>query len=381
MKEREAYIALNMMERVGPVTVRALVACLGSAESILTVPEQELLRAPGVGVETAKAIVRQRDAIDVEAELAWADELDARIISQVDAEYPKRLLEIHDPPLVLYVKGELELRDGQGVAIVGTRHATHYGLDCAQRLGYELGRAGISVLSGLAVGIDTAAHRGALKGGGRTVAVLGSALSNVYPAVNAELAESIAEQGAVLSELPLARSADRTTFPMRNRIVSGLSVGVVVVEAGRKSGALITSDQAAEQGRTVFAVPGRIDSPASSGTNWLLKQGARVVTGVDDILDELGQLFPGSRMMSESVKPLAVKLSEEEVRVVAELERGVSDVDELVRGLGLGAAKVGSILVGLEMRRVVNLLPGRQVELNNLGKREGNRDGKEAGSC
>ena len=221
------------------------------------------------------------------------------------------------------------------------------------------------MISGLARGIDTAAHKGALKGGGRTLAVLGSALDKLYPPENEELAETIAKQGAVISEYPLGREPDRTTFPYRNRVVSGLSMGVVVVEAGLGSGALHTSDQALEQGRTVFAVPGRIDSPSAKGANRLIKNGARLVEDVDDILQEFEFLIPPeTKKKAEQLdaRP-AVQLSGDEQAIVRALWEGSLDVDTLIRRAELKTATVSSLLIGLEMKRVVRMLPGRMVEL------------------
>ena len=200
-----------------------------------------------------------------------AARLGARLVTPVDAEYPKRLLQIYDPPLALYVQGEIQSRDERGVAIVGSRRTTHYGREVAERLAMQLAQDGVTVLSGLARGIDTAAHSGALKGKGRTLAVLGGGLDCLFPPENAELAAAIARQGAVVTEYPIGREPDKTTFPVRNRIVSGISMGVVVVEADVTSGAMITARQALEQGRTVFAVPGRVDSFGSRGPHQLIK--------------------------------------------------------------------------------------------------------------
>ena len=365
MTAREAYIALNMMEGLGPVRVRSLVALLGSPEAIFTADQDLLMQADGVGRELAASIVRQRADIDAAAEIKEAEKLGARIISFADAEYPEALKSIHDPPLALYVCGELDSKDKHAVAIVGTRRATHYGISVADRLGYQLAKVGFAVISGLARGIDTAAHKGALKGGGRTLAVLGSALDKLYPPENEELAEAIAKQGAVISEYPLGREPDRTTFPYRNRVVSGLSMGVVVVEAGLGSGALHTSDQALEQGRTVFAVPGRIDSPSAKGANRLIKNGARLVEDVDDILQEFEFLIPPeTKKKAEQLdaRP-AVQLSGDEQAIVRALWEGSLDVDTLIRRAELKTATVSSLLIGLEMKRVVRMLPGRMVEL------------------
>lgn len=359
MTEREAYILLNMMKDVGPVSVRALAAALGGVAAIPEAPAEALGRVAGVSRTVVEAIVSQRSALDVAAEAERAAAAGAHLVTPVDAEYPAALAKIYDPPLALYVQGTLEARDRGAVAVVGTRRPSHYGREWAERLSFELAQAGFVVASGLAEGVDTVAHRGALKGKGRTLAVTAGGLDRLYPASNAGLAEEIARQGAVITEYPFGRDPDRTTFPVRNRIVSGLSSAVLVVEAGLKSGALITANVAAEQGRTVFALPGRIDSPASQGTNNLLKQGAVLVTGIEDILDEFEFLLPPARRAPARA---GVALSEDEARVVRVLEDGELDVDSLIRAAGLKPATVNSLLIGMEMKKILRSLPGRRVE-------------------
>jgi len=365
MTEREAYIALNMIDGLGPVKVRSLAVALGSAQAVFTATAEELCSAAGVGRELARKIVDQRGAADPAAETDRAARAGARIIACCDADYPEPLKAIHDPPLALYVRGTLEQRDRHALGIVGTRHATHYGLTVADRLAYQLGKVGFCVVSGLARGIDTAAHRGALKGGGRTIAVIGSAMVTLYPPENEALADEIAQHGAVISEYTMGREPDRTTFPYRNRVISGLSMGVVVVEAGRTSGALQTADQALEQGRSVFAVPGRVDSPASKGTHRLIKNGARLVEDVDDVLQEFEFLIaPEKKEKAKELDPMpSVQLSGDEQSIVRALWEGTLDVDALIRRADLKAATVNSLLIGLEMKRVVRMLPGRKVEL------------------
>lgn len=365
MTEREAYIALNMIEGLGPIRVRSLVSALGSPSAVFSAAPEDLMRAEKVGPEIARSIIEQRSAVDPAAEIRGAGKLGARVITALDAEYPEPLKKIHDPPLALYVRGQLEAKDKHAVAIIGTRRATHYGMTVADRLAYQLARVGFTVVSGLARGIDTAAHKGALKAGGRTIAVIGSALDCLYPSENAELADAIAKNGAVISEYPLGRPPDKTTFPYRNRIVSGLSMGVVVVEAPRGSGALHTVDQALEQGRAVFAVPGRIDTPSSKGAHLLLKNGARLVDDVDDILQEFEFLIPPEKKREASkldARP-EVSLSPDEQAVVRALWEGSLDLDALARKASLKVAKVSALLIGLEMKRVVRMLPGRVVEL------------------
>ncbi|MCF7849764.1 MAG: DNA-processing protein DprA, partial [Kiritimatiellales bacterium] len=260
----------------------------------------------------------------------------------------------------------LEPKDKRSIAIVGSRATSHYGLTVADRLAYQLTQTGFTVVSGLARGTDTAAHRGALKGGGRTIAVLGGSLDNLYPPENEALAKDIAKNGAVISEYPMGRQADRMTFPYRNRIVSGLSMGVIVVESGVKGGSMHTADAAMEQGRTVFAVPGRIDLPGAHGPHRLIKNGAKLVESLDDILEEYEFLIPPSELDAPAPATAArpdVPLSEEESKIVEALWQESLDVDSLARKTGLKSHQLSSLLLGLEMKRVVRMLPGRMVEL------------------
>ncbi|TAN35801.1 MAG: DNA-protecting protein DprA [Verrucomicrobia bacterium] len=365
MNAREVYIALNMIDKIGPVRVRALVEALGAPAGVFTASFADLVRVKGIGEELAQSIIAQRAQIDPAEEEAKAAKLDARIVTFVDDDYPELLKQIHDPPLALYVEGTLEKKDRQAVAIVGTRRATHYGLSVADRLAYQLAKCGLTVVSGLARGIDSAAHQGALKGGGRTIAVLGSALDQLYPPENAELAGKIAKQGAVISEYTLGREADRTTFPYRNRIISGLSMGAVIVEADKSSGAMMTADAALDQGRSVFAVPGRIDQPGARGPHKLIKNGARLVEDIDDILQEFELLIP-----SDHAKKAAaldglprVQLSADEQAVVKALFEEPLDLDSLARRANLPMPQLTSMLLGLEMKRVIRMLPGRIVAL------------------
>ncbi|MCX7818831.1 MAG: DNA-processing protein DprA [Kiritimatiellae bacterium] len=366
MTEREAYIALNLMGQIGPVRARSLAARLGSLAAIFEASERELCSADGIGPELAAHIVRRRGEVEPVREEEAARGLGARIVTPADAGYPEPLRTIHDPPLALYVVGEWTAADRHAIAVVGSRRCTHYGRSTADRLAAQLAGAGVTVVSGLARGIDMAAHEGALRGGGRTIAVLGGALDRLYPAEAGPLADRIAERGAVISEYPLGREPDRTTFPYRNRLISGLSMGVVIVEADRQSGAMITAAQALEQGRLVFAVPGRVDQPMSRGPHQLIRQGARLVEDARDVLEEFEYLFPPGATTTptaEEPAPAAFAFSDEEARIVEVLSEGELDADSLARRAGLPPAKLGPLLVGLEIKRVVRMLPGRLVAL------------------
>ena len=365
MNERNSYIALNMMTMVGPVKVRAMVECLGSVTACMKASAEDLQRAKGVGPSLAAAIVEQRERLDPAAEEEKAEKLGIRILTPLDEEYPDALASIHDPPLALYVKGTLEAKDRHAVSMVGSRRSTLYGRGVADQLAYQLAKAGYTVISGLARGIDTAAHQGALKAKGRTLAVLGSAIDELYPPENRELAEAIVKQGCLISEFPLGTKPGKTTFPIRNRIVSGMCMGLVVVEAGYGSGAMITANQALEQGRSVFAVPGRVTDQSSRGCHTLLKQGAGLVEGIDDILEEFELLIPPEPqpdVPAMSTRP-EIQLSPVEETIVRALWDGPLTVDALARETELAAAEINAKLLGMEMKRVVRTLPGRRIEL------------------
>jgi len=371
MTSREAYIALNMIDGVGPIRVRALRDRFGEPQTILAASKSELMQVEGVGEEVARSITRWRETVDLDAELQRIEKFGARVVSCDDAEYPKHLREIYDPPLVLYVKGSLTERDALAIAVVGSRRTTLYGQDMARKLAFQLARVGVTVVSGLARGIDTAAHNGALQAKGRTVAVIGCGIDIVYPAENKKLADEIVEKGgAVVTEFPFGVQPDRQNFPMRNRIISGWSLGVVVVEANLKSGALITANQAGEQGRQVFAVPGRADSILSRGANKLIKDGAKLTEDVEDILGEFEYLLP--KMATKSAEPVlegegtkpALQLSETEEKVMAQVGNEEVAIDEIIRASGLTTACVSATLLALEMKRLIRQLPGKQYVRN-----------------
>jgi DNA processing protein len=278
-------------------------------------------------------------------------------------EYPRLLSEIPDPPSVLYVAGQRQPQDGMAVAIVGTRHATHYGLRQAEQLAASLTRAGLTIVSGLARGIDAAAHRGALGAGGRTVAVLAGSLRQIYPPEHGELADQIRRQGWLTSESALDSKPRRGCFPRRNRVISGLSLGVIVVEASERSGALITARHALEQGRDVFAVPGRVDQRNSRGCHRLLRDGAKLVENSSDVLEELGPLVEtlcDARGFTVG-HPIELQLNEQERAVLQVIEREPTQIDQVVRRSGLTVARVLSTLSVLEMRHLVRRLSANRV--------------------
>src|SRR6201996_1760683 len=294
MDSREAFVALNMIEGVGPIRARSLLEHFKDAPRILTASKSELLRIHNIGDETAERIASWEKSIDVAGELKRIADYGCHVLIQSDENYPAVLREIYDPPLVLYVKGTLTAKDKNAVAMVGSRMTTNYGVESARKLAYQLAYVGVTVVSGGARGIDTAAHQGALSGKGRTLCVLGTGINIVFPPENVELFERIAASGAVVSQYPFNRKADKSSFAIRNRIVAGMTLGTVVGEANMTSGALITANFATEYGRQIFAVPGRIDSPRSKGCHELIKKGAKLCEGVEDILSEFEYLFPAS---------------------------------------------------------------------------------------
>jgi DNA processing protein len=363
MEPREAYVALNLIEGVGPVRARSLIEQLGSAPAVLQASRSQLAKVPNIGPETADAIAGWEKNVDLAGELKRLQDFGCRAVIQSDEEYPASLREIYDPPLVLYVKGTLTARDKNAVAIVGSRQTTHYGIETARKLGYQLAYVGVTVVSGGARGIDTAAHQGAMAAKGRTSCVLGTGINVVFPPENAELFERIAAQGAVISQFPFNRNGDRQSFAIRNRIVAGMTLGTVVVEADLHSGALITANFATEYGRQVFAVPGRIDSPRSRGCHDLIKKGAKLCEGVEDILSEFEYLFPTSNRPPSAAATgtlPALELSENEQRVLDTLSPdNEASIDEVIRHSGLPSSAVSVALLSLEMKRVVKQLPGK----------------------
>jgi len=358
MNHLEACIALNMIPQMGPVRLRRLLDAFGSAEKILLARTDQLAAIDGVPRALAENISRWQEFADPAAELKKAADLGAHVITAEDDEYPSALREIHDPPIVLYVRGRLTERDRNAVAVVGSRKATHYATESAKKLSFQMAYAGLTVASGLARGIDTAAHQGALAAKGRTIAVIGSGLSELYPPENAELADRIAASGAVVSEFPIDTKPDRQTFPIRNRIVTGLSFGVLVVEAGANSGALISANMAAEQGRTLYAVPGRIDAPAALGSNRLIQQGAKLVITVDDILDDLPLVFREKPDLPAAAP--AVDLTPDQQKILEAIGTEETSLDSVIATSGLTAAVVSSTLLALEIRRLVKQLPGKR---------------------
>jgi DNA processing protein len=352
-----------MVSGVGPILRRALLDRFGSSEAVFSAAPSDVRAVPGVGTKVARNIAAAGTEIDVDAEIELCRQHGIAIVAQFDEAYPRSLREIHDPPAVLFMRGTLLPQDALSVAVVGSRHATRYGIAQAERLASGLSRAGLTIVSGLARGIDAAAHRGALAASGRTLAVLGGGLLCMYPPEHAPLADEISAHGATMSESAPRVEPLGGVFPQRNRIITGLSLGVIVVEANEHSGALISARHAMEQGREVFAVPGRIDSRQSRGCHRLIRDGARLVESVDDVLEELGPLVaPAARQDGFEIHhPAELTLNEIEQQVLAAMDGDPTSIDAVVRQSGLPIHRVLATISVLEMKRLVRRISGSLV--------------------
>ena len=358
MTRLESLVTLNMVPEIGSVRLNKLLGFFSKPEAILKAPREKLVSVCGIGAKIADKII-SLGKIGPQRELDSARRAGLRIMTIDDQDYPQNLKNIIDPPIVLYVKGALKQEDAFGIAIVGSRQALFYGLSCAEDFATRLSERGFTIISGMARGIDTRAHRGALKSAGRTVAVIGSGFNRLYPEENFRLSEEISGNGAVLSEFPMDTAPFRQNFPRRNRVISGLSRGVLVVEAARNSGALITADFALEQGRDVFALPGKVDSANSYGTNALIKDGAKLVSCVDDILEEFVSLEvkPKKGISRRSSRP---DLIDEEDAVYSLLSHDPLQIDDLAQKTNLDIPQISAILLTLRLRKLIQELPGKQ---------------------
>jgi DNA processing protein len=352
-------VALNMTLRFSVAEYEQLAGRLGGHEALLRASPAELERAANVAGRLAAEIPRLLHSGEPDEELRQAAERGVTVLSFNDPAYPAQLRVIADPPLVLYLQGTIEPADAVALAIVGSRYPTHYGTTQAERLASELATRGVIIVSGLARGIDTAAHRAALDAGGRTIAVLAGGIAKLSPPENAALADEIVAHGALVSEFPLHTPPLPAFFPRRNRLISGLALGVVVVEADRDSGALITADWALSQGREVFALPGRVDSAKSRGCHLLIKQGARLVETADDVLEGLGDVGRTLARARPRATEAALALTPEQTRVVKAIGDDPTHIDAITDASGLSPQQVASILMILELRKVVAQLPGK----------------------
>ena len=370
MTEQEAYIVINMLSGIGPARMNILMTRYGNPCDILSAPEKELAVLPGMGRILAEKLANWEKYTDLEKELLIAEKSGVKIVTQADENYPSALRELRDAPLCLYVRGELPVNIGErSIGIVGTRNISHYGTRMTRHLAESAAYANFTVISGLAYGVDACAHRSVLASGGKTISVLGGGLARLQPQDHVPLAREIVEKGgAVISEFPLETSPTRHTFPMRNRIISGLSTGVLVVEAGLNSGSLITANFALEQNKTLFAVPGHADDPGAAGCNSLIRQGAVLVESFDHILEEFEFLptFRNCRGVTEKKErecpafpeggPLTAG-DENTVKILAALkEERSASLETLAEKTLIPAQSISSLLIMLELERKVERL-------------------------
>jgi DNA processing protein len=354
------WLGFSLIREIGPRRLALLLETFGDLQSAWCADEASLRRA-GLENQPTMNLLRARDHLDLDAELAKIKRAGARLLTLEDVDYPPLLRTLPDAPMVLYVRGTLTLEDERALSIVGTRKATAYGRDAAYHFAGELAKQGVTVVSGLAHGVDAAAHKGALDAGGRTIAVFGCGIEHIYPREHAEMAAEITRHGALISEFPIGTRPEAHNFPRRNRIISRLSLGVLVVEAPEHSGALITTMAAAEQGREVFAIPGNIFSPASKGTNRLIQDGAKLVMDVNDILSELNMAHTNAqtRRAAEQVVPE----NPLEAKLLQTLSPDPMHIDDLARLCDLPVATISSTLTILELKGLAQMVGHMQYRL------------------
>jgi len=377
----EKYLKLSNTEGVGAVAFGRLLKRFASVDEVLGATARSLANVGGIGAVTAEKICRSRDSFDAQGEIKQADELGVKLIHIDDSRYPVLLRRIYDPPPVLYVRGQLSRADNLSVAIVGSRRCSIYGSEQASRFAHLLGSAGFTIVSGMARGIDSAAHRGALSAEGRTVAVYGTGLGRIFPAENKELAKMISESGACVSELGMNYEARAENFPARNRIISGMSLATIVIEASLRSGALITAKSAVDQNREVMAVPGKIDSPLSTGCHLLIKQGARLVDRVEDVVEALGYITENIQGHVSNEARLAAdqvdgSLFSADMLNLNEAERAVYEVfgpepvhvDEVMEEMDLSAGKINAAVISLRLKGLIRQHPGNMFSRKKILK-------------
>jgi DNA processing protein len=354
----EAFVDLLSVLKMNEARLKNLLVMFGTPEKVFSADIGELVTVPGIDEELAQRIKSYRRDAETEKRIALAKEVGIETVSYQDQHYPKNLKEVPHSPPVLFIRGEIKKEDECALAIIGTRKATHQGKMAAEKFGRELAEQGITVVSGLARGVDTAAHRGAV-GAGRTIAVLGCGIDVSYPPENKGLLEEIVKHGAVVSEFNLGTPPVALNFPKRNRIISGLSLAVIAVEAGKSSGVLSTVNWALDQGREVFALPGSVMSLASEGTNQLIKDGAKPVTSIDDVLEEM-------KLTKRILKPeIALHLTEDEIHLVGLLSEKPLNVDQIMELMGRPISEVLTKLLELEMKGAIRQLPGK-VYIKNI---------------
>jgi DNA processing protein len=359
IEESFYWLGLSLTPGVGTILFKRLLERFGSPEAVFRASVRELLQIEGLGEKVAAEIKKGPPENRVQKELQLVKEVGGFLLTLKDDAYPRRLKEIHDPPPVLYGRGELKREDELAVSIVGSRKTSPYGRVLAEKISRELVRHGIGVVSGMARGIDSVAHWGAISEGGRTIAVLGCGIDVIYPPENRTLFGKIIEKGAVLSEFPMGSLPEGGHFPKRNRIISGLSLGVVVIQASGGSGSLITANYALEQGREVFAVPANVGMEGSRGTNQLIKDGAKLVESSEDILEEILPQWSRERDLVQREEPPGPVFSQGEKRVLDLLGDAPLHIDVIIRESGLEPGKISSLLLDLELKGMIAQWPGK----------------------
>jgi len=353
------WLAWNKITDIGPKRFYKLFKYFSSVDTAWQAKLGEISRILNLSPKTSNRIFEEKNNINPERELDLVRKHKVNVLTIEDTLYPENLKTIHYPPPVLYFKGNIAEADKYSISIVGSRKATYYGKMVAEKLSKDLALTGLTIISGMARGIDTAAHKGALLVNGRTIAVLGCGIDYIYPPENRRLAQEIQGSGAVISEFPLFTLPERQNFPRRNRIISGLSLGTVVVEAAEKSGALITADFALEQGREVFAIPGNINSPLSNGSHNLIKQGAKLVNNYRDILEEIYLTLPQKTVEKEIVEK-NTSLNKEEKIIYRLITTEPVQIDEIIEASKLPASKVSEILLNLELKDLIKEIEGKR---------------------
>ncbi|MGE5843007.1 MAG: DNA-processing protein DprA [Deltaproteobacteria bacterium] len=358
-ENRVDWLALHLVPGLGNMAFKKLLERFGDPAQVFRAASTDLAQVDGLRRQVVQGIVQRRFSQDPQVVLRDLEKHGARVLIFSEPAYPEPLREIHDPPMVLYVKGLAIPSKTTFVAVVGSRNSTPYGIKTAENLAQGLARRGLGVVSGLARGIDSAAHWGCIEGKGFSVGILGTGIDSVYPASNIKLFDAMAEKGAVITEFPLKTPPEPKHFPIRNRLISGLSRGVIVVEATMKSGSLITASVALEQGREVFAVPGSVHSFKSKGCHFLIKQGAKLVENADDVLDELGLNYAYAPKKDSYTEPVLPPLEESERRVYDLLGDYPLHIDDIVRQGNMEPGAASAVLMRMELKGIVRQLPGK----------------------
>lgn len=353
------WLALSLTPGVGSILIKRLLDRFKTPEAVFRASLKELVRIEGLGEKVAGEIRKGPSEKAVKGELSLLEKTGGKVVTLKDGDYPTRLKDIYDPPALLYLRGELRIEDELAVAIVGSRKTSAYGREVTEKIGEDLARHGVTVVSGMARGIDSVAHKGALQGGGRTIAVLGCGVDVIYPPENRNLFYQIIERGAILSEFPMGSPPEGGHFPRRNRIISGLSIGVVIVQASAESGSLITAGYALEQGREVFAVPGNVGAEGSRGTNQLIKEGAKLVESSEDILEEILPQWRREGETAQKGDPAVLSLTEPEKTLYGLLGETPSHIDAIIRESRLDPGRVSSLLMNLELKGLISQWPGK----------------------